>query len=343
MKAVRNDQCAIAVDLGGTKTLVGLVDREGVVVRRLVAPTPSASRDAVLDQLAAMIEDVRDERAAAIGVGIPSTIDQEAGRAVFSVNIPLAGFDLRDWLVERVGLPAAIDNDANAAALAEHRFGAGRGSKHMIMLTLGTGIGGGLILDGRLYRGSMGAGAELGHITVDANGPRCQGYCSGVGHLEGLASGSAADALAKRLAAERPDGDLGRAAASGRTVDARLAVELAMAADGDGREVIETVARYLGLAVAGYVNVFNPELVVIGGGFGRAGEVLLEPIRRAAHESALSPQRDLVRIVPAALGVEAGLVGAGLLGFEALDAGLGDDRAGGSAAPGAAAASRVPA
>jgi glucokinase len=342
MSPARHQQCAIAVDLGGTKTLVGVVDREGVVVRRLVAPTAGVSRDSLLDQLATMIEEVRDERVAAIGVGIPSTIDQEAGRAVFSVNIPLAGVDLRDWLVDRVGLPAAIENDGNAAALAEHRFGAGRGSKHMIMLTLGTGIGGGLILDGRPYRGSMGAGAELGHTTVDAEGPRCQGYCSGVGHLEGLASGSAADALAKRLASERPAGDLGRARAAGREVDARLAVELAMVDDGDGREVIETVARYLGLAIAGFVNVFNPELVVIGGGFGRAGEVLLEPIRRATYENALSPQRDLVRIVPAALGVEAGVIGAALVGFEALDTAPGDGSEG-SASPGGAAVSRVPA
>jgi glucokinase len=343
MSAVRHQQTAIAVDLGGTKTLVGVVDREGVVVRRLVSPTADASRETLLDQLATMVDEVRDEHVVAIGVGIPSTIDQEAGRAVFSVNIPLAGVDLRDWLVDRLQLPAAIENDANAAALAEHRFGAGRGSKHMIMLTLGTGIGGGLILDGRLYRGSMGAGAELGHVTVDANGPRCQGYCRGVGHLEGLASGSAADALAKRLAAERPDGDLGRAAASGREVDARLAVELAMIGDGDGREVIETVGRYLGLAIAGFVNVFNPELVVIGGGFGRAGEVLLEPIRRATHENGLSPQRDLVRIVPAALGVEAGVVGAGLVGFEALEAALAAGRPEAAASPGDAAVPQVPA
>jgi glucokinase len=309
----------IAVDLGGTKLLAGVVDPHGVVVRRAVRPTNTANEDALLAEIEAAVEELIDDGVAALGLGIPSTIDQRAGRAVSSVNIPLAGVDFRARLRERFGLPAAIENDANAAALAEHRYGAGKGTRHMVMLTLGTGIGGGLILDGRLYRGALGAAGELGHVTLDVDGPPCQGTCPGIGHLEALASGTAADALARAAAAEDPDGDLGRAGAEGQEVDARLAVDLAAAGPGDARDVLERVGVYLGHGIASFVNIFNPELVVLGGGFARAGDLLFEPARRIVAERALAPARDVVRIVPALLGVEAGLIGAGLVGFEALE------------------------
>jgi glucokinase len=310
----------IAVDLGGTKVLAGVLDEEGVIVKRTVRPTALGSQEELLAELESAIDELLEEGVGAIGVGLPSTIDQRQGRAVASVNIPLAGIDFRDRLTSRFGLPAAIENDANAAALAEHRFGAGRGSRHMVMLTLGTGIGGGLILDGRLYRGALGAAGELGHITLELDGPPCQGTCPGRGHLEALASGRAADGMAVELAAEHPDGDLGRALAAGETVDAHLAVDLAAAGPGDARDLLERVGFVLGSGIASLVNVFNPELVVIGGGFARAGDLLLDPARKVVAERALSPAKELVRIVPALLGPEAGLVGAGLVGFEAMSA-----------------------
>ena len=310
----------IAVDLGGTKLLAGVLNEDGVVVKRTVRPTAVQSQEALLEELDGAIEELLEDDVSAIGVGLPSTIDQRVGRAVSSVNIPLAGIDFREHLTTRFGLPAAIENDANAAALAEHRFGAGRGSRHMVMLTLGTGVGGGLILNGELYRGAVGAAGELGHITLDLDGPPCQGTCPGIGHLEALASGTATDHLAQELATERPDGDLGRAAAEGRTVDARLAVDLAAEGPGDARELLERVGFILGTGIASFVNVFNPELVVIGGGFARAGDLLFEPARKVVAERALLPARELVRIVPALLGPEAGLIGAGLVGFEALGA-----------------------
>ena len=312
-------QRVIAIDLGGTKLLGGVVDRDGVVVERVIKPTDTSSQDALLAELDTLIGELMHDGVGAIGVGIPSTIDQRVGRAIASVNIPLGELNFRDHLRSRFGLPAAIDNDANAATLAEHRLGAGRGASHMIMLTLGTGVGGGIIANGELYRGSVGAGAELGHITVDVDGPPCQGNCPGRGHLEALASGTAADRLARKLAEERPEGDLGRAGAAGRTVDAKLAVELAADGPGDAREAIDTIGFYLGIGIASLVNVFNPELVVLGGGFARAGDLLFEPARRVVAERALAPQRDLARVVPAILGVEAGLIGAGLVAFEALD------------------------
>jgi glucokinase len=310
-------QRVIAVDLGGTKLLAGVVDSEGVVVRRTVRPTAHTGENELLAEVEGAVAELIEDGVGAVGVGIPSTIDQRAGRAVSSVNVPLTDVDLPSRLRERFGLPAAIENDANAAALAEHRFGAGRGASHMVMLTLGTGIGGGLILDGRLYRGAVGAAAELGHITVDLDGPPCQGRCPGLGHLEALASGTATDRLAREAAEERPGGDLGNAAASG-AVDARVAVELAAAGPGDARDLLERVGYYLGTGIASLVNIFNPEVVVLGGGFARAGELLFKPARRVVAERALPPARDVVRIVPALLGVEAGLIGAGLVGFEAL-------------------------
>ncbi len=314
------DQNVIAIDLGGTKLAAGVVDREGVVVRRTMHATEKNEQEALVAQMERAIDELLTDDVAALGVGVPSVINQRAGRAESSVNVQLAGFPLRDHLSERFGLPAAIENDANAAALAEHRVGAGRGTQHMVLLTLGTGVGGGLILNGELYRGGLGGAAELGHITIDGNGPRCQGYCPGIGHLEALASGTAAQRLAEEVARERPDGGLGRAVAAGQTIDPKLTVELANGGDPDACHVLARIGYHLGLGIASYVNIFNPELVVIGGGFSRAGELILEPARRVVAEQLQAPVRDSLRISLAVLGPEAGLIGAALVGFEALDA-----------------------
>jgi glucokinase len=311
-------RAAIGVDLGGTKLAAGIVDRDGAVVRETTSPTVHESQEELLAALDRAIAGLLVDGVDAVGVGVPSTIDQTTGRAVSSVNVPLADVDLRDDLSARFDVPVAIENDANAAAVAEHRFGAGRGTRHMIMITLGTGIGGGLILDGRLYRGAVGAAAELGHITLDLDGPRCQGFCPGLGHFEVLTSGTAAGALATRIAGERPDGGLARAGAARGRIDAKLVSELARAGDPDALEVLDTIGSRLGVALADFVNIFNPEAIVIGGGFAQAGDPLLDPARRVVAERALAPARDLVRIVPAELGARAGMIGAALVAFEAL-------------------------
>jgi glucokinase len=300
-----NPQRVIGVDLGGTKILAGAVDRDGSVARRHEWPTPLHSQEELLQALAQAVDGVLDDDVAAIGFGIPSTIDQRSGRAVTSVNIPLADLDLRGWMRERFGLPVGLDNDANAATLAEWAHGAGRGARHMIMLTLGTGVGGGLILDGRPYRGAIGAGAELGHMVIDIDGPPCQGACTGHGHLEALASGHAATEAARK--------------AFGPGADAHHLVDLANEGDPTAIEILTRLGRNLGAGIATLVNVFNPELVVIGGGFSAAADFLFDPARQVVAREALSPARDLVRIVRAELGAAAGLVGAGLVAFEALD------------------------
>jgi glucokinase len=297
---------AIGVDVGGTKMLAGVVDRQGTVARRDERRTPTASQDELLTSLDEVIEGLLGDDVVALGFGLPSTIDQRVGRAVSSVHIPLHDLDFRDRMAERFDLPIAIDNDGNAAAIAEWQLGAGRGASHVVLLTLGTGIGGGLILDGRPYRGSIGAGAELGHMVIDYGGAPCGGGCTGLGHFEALAAGSVADEAAERR--------------FGRGADARRLCAEAAAGDRGAREDLAEIGRYLGAGIATLVNIFNPEVVVIGGGFAVAGDFLLGPARETLARDGLRPARDLVRIEWAELGPEAGMIGAALVGLEALDA-----------------------
>jgi glucokinase len=295
----------IGIDLGGTKILAGVVDRAGTVDRRRESHTPIESQDALLYGLDEAVQGVFGDDVVALGLGIPSTIDQRAGRAVSSTNIPLAHLDIRDRMARRFGLPVGIDNDANVAAIAEWRFGAGRGTRYMVMLTLGTGVGGGLILDGRPYRGAIGAAAELGHMVIEHDGEPCQGSCTGHGHLETLASGLEAGIQARHV--------------FGPDADARSLVRLAEDGNGEAREILRTIGRRLGSGIGSLVNIFDPEVVVIGGGFGKAGDLILDPAREVLAREALAPARDTVRIVPAELGSDAGLVGAALVAFEAYD------------------------
>jgi glucokinase len=301
----------IGVDVGGTKILAGLVDRQGQVLRRHETPTPVGSEEAFLAGLEASIDYLLDGQGGvrAVGLGIPSLIDQRRGAALSSVNIPLAGVAIRERMSERFALPVALDNDANAAAIAEWAVGAGRGTRDMAMLTLGTGVGGGLILAGRPYRGSTGAGAELGHMVVLDDGPPCQGTCSGRGHLEALVSGGAANRVAREVLG--PDSDSRQLLAQARAGEPRAA------------EAVEQMGRHLGSGIASLVNIFEPELIVIGGGFASAAaELLLPPAREVLDYQGLVPVRDRVRIAGAVLGIEAGLVGAALVAFEAADGGL---------------------
>jgi glucokinase len=211
-----------------------------------------------------------------------------------------------------------VDNDANMAALAEHRAGAARGSNEAVIMTIGTGIGGGLILRGELYRGGIGAAGELGHMVIDMDGPPCQGNCPNHGCVESLASGTALAREALRLAQERPDSGLGRALAEGRELAGPLVTELAHDGDATAIEVLRTIGTNLGVAIASFVNIFNPEVVVIGGGVIAAGELLLAPARDEVAARALPPSKDEVRIVAAQFGVEAGMVGAAALAFDGL-------------------------
>ena len=294
-------QRVIGVDLGGTKILAGIVDRDGRVERRREHPTPLASQDDLLDGLDAAVEELLAEDVAALGFGIPSPVDQATGCAQQAVNIPLSdSIDFRGRMKERFGLPVGIENDANAAAYAEFHFGAARDVQTMVMLTLGTGCGGGAVVNGQLYRGW----AEFGHMVIVFDGLPCQGTCTGRGHLEPYVTGVAAG----KLAAEE----------FGPAVDAHRLVRLANEGEARAIEILDGIGRHLGAGIGSLVNIFNPELVVIGGGFAAAGDFVLEPAREIVRREALAHAGDRLQIVRAELGTAAGLIGAGLVAFDAL-------------------------
>lgn len=296
------EERVIGVDLGGTKILAGLVARNGAIGRTIEIPTPDGSQERVLAAIDGVVEDLLVDGAAAIGYGVPLNIDRRTGVALRATNLPLHAVHFPDRARERYALPAGVENDGNAAALAEWRLGAGRDASDLIMLTLGTGVGGGLVIDNRLYRGW----AELGHIVVVAGGQPCQGSCHGRGHLEAHASGLAADRAAAEL--------------YGTGVEAPALVEQARAGDAPAIAALAEIGRLLGVAIGSLVNIFDPDVVVVGGGFGAAAnDLVLEPARGAARREAIEPADETLRIVQAELGEEAGLIGSGLVAFEALD------------------------
>jgi glucokinase len=318
--AVAAASCVIGVDLGGTKLLAGVVDEGLGVHHRATRQANGLEAADLIDACVAAVEDARaaaPEEVRAVGFGIPCLMDQRTGRGVMAVNLPLADVPFRDLMTERLGLPVIVDNDANCAAVAEHRLGAAQGASEAVVLTIGTGIGGGLILRGEVYRGAIGAAAELGHMVVDLDGPRCQGNCPNRGCLEAVASGTALGREATRLARERPDSGLGRALTSGRQITGPLVTELAHDGDEAAIEAITLIGRNLGVGIANYANIFNPEVIVIGGGVIGAGELLLAPAREEMLRRALRPSRDEVRVVAARFGTEAGMIGAAAMALEA--------------------------
>jgi glucokinase len=298
---------AIGVDLGGTKILAGVVARDGAIVRRHERATPHDSQDSVVRELEAAVSELMSDEIAAIGFGAPSPIDQRRGVVVECVNLPLEDFALRDAMAGRFDLPTGLDNDANAAAIGEWRAGAGRGVDNLVMLTIGTGLGGGVIAGGRPFRGSTGAGVELGHVVIVHDGRPCQGSCHGHGHLEPYVTGLAASAAARE--------------AFGPAADAHRLVRLANEGDATARGILAELGGYLGSGMGSFVNIFEPELLVIGGGFGLAAwEHVIPAAEEVMRREALRPMRDTVTVVRGELGTAAGLIGAAFVGFEALDA-----------------------
>ncbi|HWD69639.1 MAG TPA: ROK family protein [Solirubrobacteraceae bacterium] len=311
----------IGVDIGGTKLAAGVVDDRLQIHQRLQRSMRGQDTPALLDTIAAAVQELVNTtrgEIAAVGFGIPSLIDRRSGTSVVAVNLPLTDIRFGALMAERLDLPVFVDNDGNVAALAEHRAGAGVGADHMVMIGLGTGIAGGLILNGELYRGWLGSGAELGHMVIDINGPRCQGNCPNHGCFESMASGTALAREARLVASVQPESALGHAVRDGREIDGPLVTELAHDGDTAAREVIQLIGERLGVAIASFVNIFNPEMVVVGGGVMGAGEMLLEPARAEVQKRALPPSRDNVLIVAAEFGAEAGMVGAAALALDGL-------------------------
>ena len=301
----------VGVDLGGTNVRAAVVDEAGQVETEERAPTPSdwpALHDTILElygRLQASYPAL--ER---VGVGAAGMIDRE-GTVHYAPNIPkLIRVPLQAVLAERLGTRVVVDNDANMAAWGELRHGAARGVAHGLVITLGTGIGGGIITDGRIARGAHGFAAEVGHWQFDPHGPECA--CGEPGHWEALASGGALGALARaRAAAGDAPNVLARAGGDLRAVTGVEVGESAAAGEADGRSILEAYARQVALGFAGLTNILDPELIVVSGGLVELGDVLLKPLREAfgAHLEG-APYRPEVPIVAAALGERAGVVGA---------------------------------
>ncbi|MCL6106489.1 MAG: ROK family protein [Actinobacteria bacterium] len=313
------EKLVIGVDVGGTKTAAGIVNGRLEVIDGIENKTVTSSQNGLLDSIVNAVEELRRRSTgtvAAVGIGFPSMIDQTRGRAVMSVNIPLSDFDIVAYMRKKLGLPVLIDNDANLAALAELRAGSAREARDALMITVGTGIGGGVIIDGKIYRGAVGSGAELGHIVIDVNGPPCQGACPNNGCFETMASGTALIRYAREAAQAQPDSRLGQAVAAGSIPDGALVSKLAAAGDAAAAAVLEKIGFYIGVGITGLINVFNPEVFVLGGGVMQAGDAILKPALKYLHGRGLRPSRDVVKVVTARFGPEAGVLGAACLALD---------------------------
>ena len=305
---------AVGIDVGGTKILGGVVDADGAVLDSEQVPTPGdgAGTLAAIETLVAKLL-ARNQGVVAVGVGAAGLVEWPGGRIRWAPHNAYRDLPLREVLAAATCLPVVVDNDANVAAWAESRFGAGHGADDMVLLTIGTGIGTGLVLAGHVYRGSAGIGAELGHMIVDVDGAPCP--CGNVGCLEAMASGSTLGRLGREAAAADPGGRLAALAAAAATpVTGEIVFAAALEGDKAALGLFERVGHWLGVGIASLVTIFDPDLVVVGGGVAATGDLLLAPARasfqRYVHGRG---HRDLPPVVPTRLGDDAGLVGAASL------------------------------
>jgi glucokinase len=303
---------AIGVDIGGTKIAAAVVTPEGKILNEVRYPTQAVPPNRLMETIARAITEVKDGfEVGGACVAVPGLILASENKVIFAPNLhEIENIRLDEEIGRRTGLTVTVENDANVAAWGEFRFGAGRGLEHMVFITLGTGVGGGVITHGVLLRGAQGAGGELGHVTIDPTGPRCG--CGNYGCLEALASGTAIQRRARELANERPNSELGRLAIE-RQVLGEDVTRLARGGDEVSNSVLEETGRWLGIGLAGFVNTFNPEVIAVGGGASQAGELILEPARKEVQLRARPPSRDLVEIKEATLGPESGVLGAAAL------------------------------
>jgi glucokinase len=307
----------LGVDVGGTKIAVAAVEA-GEPRHRIEHATRLGGAGALLDGIEEAVNELIQAagRPAAIGVGVPSQIEYATGTVETSVNIPLTGVPLRAELGRRFGVPVFVDNDANCAALAEAQLVT---CDNLVMLTLGTGVGGGVIVEGRIFRGAHGLGAELGHFSVNADGPPCPGNCPNSGCLEAYCSGQALERDATALAEDKPDSRLARALGDNGKVSGHEVVIAAEECDPDALLVFDRFARMLGVGIAGYVNVFEPEHLVIGGGLSRASHLYFQRAVQEASARALPALWRRTEVSLARGGTDAGVIGAGVLAAQEIE------------------------
>jgi glucokinase len=306
----------IGVDVGGTKVAVATLEHERLS-DPVIRPTEASSAEELIQEIASAVGAVRDPATVGVGVGVPSVVDFAAGRVRSSVNLHMADLDLRRVLEHRLGLPVFIDNDATVAALSEAFDESGRPIvQNLVMLTVGTGIGGGLVLGGRVYRGATGAAGELGHTLIglglEDGVPAAAGFPQR-GSLESLAAGRALDRLAAKIATDSPSSALGELAAAGKAVDGHDAVEAGKAGDGEAIRALRAIGERLGVGIANAINTFDPGVVAVGGGVSVAGELVLGPAREVAQRYVLPGVGSRTEVRLARHGPRAGVRGAALL------------------------------
>ncbi len=314
----------IGVDVGGTKVAAAaLSGRE--VTASVEHPTDTSGSGPLLDGIEAAVREVIEEvgEPSAVGIGVPSQVDFDSRTVVASVNIPLEGIAVGEELSKRLGVPVLLDNDGNCAALAEAHHVDGGPASHLVMYTLGTGVGGGVVIDGQIFRGSTGLGAELGHQVIAWDGPDCPGTCPNRGCLEALCSGMALERDATEFARHHPDTRIGRLLKESDNGKVRGRDVVAAARDHedeDALKLLERLGTFLGVGLSGAINTFEPEYIVIGGGLSQGADLFLPRAREEAKARALPALADQVQIVLAQGGPNAGLIGAGLLAAQELRA-----------------------
>lgn len=302
----------IGIDLGGTKMSAGIVDESGTVLKKVTVGRPVDQAGMVEGPLE-LAAQLMQADIAAIGLGAAGLVSWPDGRLVWGPNVVGRDVPFKDLLTTRFGLPTVVDNDANLAALAESRVGVARGYRHVLLVTLGTGIGGGNVIDGRIYRGRSFAG-EVGHMVIDVGGPRCT--CGQRGCWETFASGRRLDQIARDVAAADPAGLTARLAVGGPAAGSHL-TEAATQGDPQAAQAVAEMGVWLGIGLASLVALLDPEVIVVGGGAARAGDILLQPARdsiMAALEG--SEFRRPTPLLAAGLGQDAGIIGAGLAAAE---------------------------
>lgn len=311
---------AVGVDVGGTKISAGLVERKGRIVRDTVTTTPAekyAIVDAIIEAVLEVVRGTHPSELAGAGVGLPAQIDFRRQTVEWCTNLPLAGVDVHSLVQSRVSLPVVIDNDGEVAVIGEERHGAAKGARDFVMVTVGTGIGGGLFLGGRPYRGHRGFGGEIGHMLADVDGIECP--CGAYGHLEAYASRSALVRDARAAAGMFKGAAIKRLAHDDLdAIDDDTVIAAAREGDEVALELLDRATFVFGRAMVGIVNLLDPELIVIGGGLGEKWPGYLDATRAAIDREALAGRAD-VQVVPAALGNEAGIVGAAALAFDEYD------------------------
>ena len=315
------EQFIVGIDLGGTNIAAGAMPVDGTreIAMQMTPTHAEEGATAVVDRIAALVEKVIAETRTAtgaersdflgVGIGSPGPLDRARGVVIVTPNLGWRDFPLRDEVSSRVNLPATLDNDANCATLGEWWRGAAKGGRNVVALTIGTGIGGGLILDGKLYHGSSDSAGEIGHTTIESNGRRCK--CGNYGCLEAYTSGPAIAERAREeldgndqsLLHAMVDGDLSR-------ITAQTVFEAAKRKDQVAADVVRDTAHFLGVGISNLINIFNPDIFVVAGGVTQAGDLLFDPLRAEVRRRAFKPAVDACQILPGMLPLSAGVVGA---------------------------------